>query len=263
MPHLAVHNFRCENSDYSDQLVDSKNAYLCFNGYGLEDCYFTCDSRWNKNCADLTYSNKCELCYDCLDCDECYNCDYLQDCERCVDCIHGYDCLGCKNCFGCVGMRKAQFHIFNKAYSKEDYFKKLEEVKKMDHGEIVKAIEKQRLKIPHVNMRVRRSENCFGNYIFDSKDTDGTFNVHSVQDGVHITDSQMLKDCIDVDMTFKSELLYEAIEDTDNYDCNFMYWCANCKNCEYIMYCFDCEHCFGCFDLKWKKFHIFNEEYEE
>lgn len=262
-PHLAVHNFRCENSDYSDQLVDSKNAYLCFNGYGLEDCYYLCDSRWSKNSVDLTYSNKCELCYDCLDCDECYNCHFMQDCERCTDSEYCYDCFSSKNLFGCVGLRNKQFYIFNQQYKKEEYEKKLEEAKKLPLEKVVNWMEKLRLKTPQVAMRVRRSENSFGNYIFDSRDVDHGFNVHSVQDGVHITDSQMLKDCADVDMTFKSELLYEAIEDTDNYNCNFMYWCANCHDCEYIMYCFDCKNCFGCFNLKWKNFCILNEQYEE
>lgn len=263
MPHLSVHNFRCENSDYSDQLVDSKNAYVCFNGYGIEDCYYICDSRWNKNCADLTYCNKCELCYDCLDCDECYNCDFLQDCERCVDCAYCYDCFGCKNCFGCVGLRNKDYCIFNKPYSKEEYKIKLADAKNRNPSDIKLAIEQQRLETPQVAMRVRRCENCAGNYIFDSKNVIEGFNIHKTEDGAYMTDSQMLRDCIDTDMTFKSELLYETIEDTDNYNCNFIYWCANCNDCEYIMYCFDCERCFGCFNLKWKKFHILNEEYEE
>lgn len=263
LPHLAVHNFRCENSDYSDQLVDSKNAYLCFNGYGLEDCYYLCDSRWNKNCVDLTYCNKCELCYDCLDCDECYNCDFMQDCERCVDASYCYDCFGCKNCFACVGLRNKNFCIFNRAYPKEEYESRLAEAQKMDSESLKKTVEQQRLKLPQVAARIRRSECCTGNYIFDSKNANNGFNLHKIEDGLYLTDSQVLKDCMDADMTFKSELIYEAIEDTDNYNCNFLYWCANCKDCEYIMYCFDCEHCFGCFDLKWKKFCILNQQYQE
>src|SRR3989338_5236043 len=105
LPHLSVHNFRCENSDYSDQLNDSRNAYVCFNGYGIQDCYYTYDSRWNKNCADLSYTNNCELCYSCIDCENCYNCDFMQDSERCTDCKFCYDCASCQNSFGCVGLR--------------------------------------------------------------------------------------------------------------------------------------------------------------
>lgn len=262
-PHLAVHNFRCENSDYSEQLIDSRNAYLCFNGDGLEDSYYTYDSRWNKNCCDLSYSNKCELCYGCIDSEECYNGNFLQDCERCVDCSFCYDCVSCQNCFGCVGLRRAEYHIFNVPYSKEAYAKKLTEVKKLPESAIRSEIEKLRLKHPHVSMHTRRSEQCFGDYIFDSKNLQFAFKVHEVEDCVYVYDSRKLKDCGDCSMTHRSELLYEAIEDNANYNCNFIYWCADLRDCEYMMYSFNCENCFGCFNLKRKKFHILNESYDE
>lgn len=263
LPHLAVHNFNCENSDYSDQLNDSKNAYLCFNGYGIEDCYYTYDSRWNKNCADLTYSNNCELCYDCIDCEQCYNCNFLQDCERCVDCSNCYDCLSCNDCFGCVGLKKKQFCVFNEQYSKSVYEMELEKVKSLKEAEIVEKLEELKLKHPHLAKRIRRSDSCFGNYIFDSKNSNFAFKVHDLEDCVYTYDSKKLKDCVDVDMIHKSQLMYEAVEATDNYNCNFLFWCANCSDCEYVMYCFDCAHCFGCFNLKRKKFHILNQPYSE
>lgn len=129
LPHLAVHNFQCENSDYSDQLNDSLNAYVCFNGYGLEDCFYNFDSRWNKNCMDFSHSNKCELCYHCIDTEECYDCDFLQDCEHCTNCSYCYDCFGCENCFGCVGLRKKKFHILNQPYPEKKYFELVNKIK--------------------------------------------------------------------------------------------------------------------------------------
>ena len=263
LPHLAVHNFRCENSDYSDQLNDSKNAYLCFNGYGIEDGYYLYDSRWNKNCGDLCYSNKCELCYECTDCDDCYNCNFCQNCERCIDLNYCMDCFSCENCFGCSGLRKAKFCIFNEKYSKEEYEKKLMEVETMTSNEIYEKIENLCLKIPHISMRMRRSENSFGNYVFDCKNSNHVFKGHDLEDCVYAYDSRRLKDCVDVCTQFKSELMYECIEATDNYNSNFVFWSANCSNCEYIMYCFNCEDCFGCFDLKRKKYCILNEEYSK
>lgn len=262
-PHLAVHNFRCDNSDYSDQLNDSRNAYICFNGYEIQDCYYTYDSRWNKDCADLSFSNKCELCYDCVDCEECYGGDFLQDCERCTSCAHCYDCMGCQDCFGCVGLRRKERHIFNEPCKKEDFAKKLKKARAMSEDDIRSKIEKLRLKHPHLAMRSRRTENVFGNYLFDSKNTYYGFKGHDLEDCSYSYDSRKLKDCVDCGMQFKSELLYEAIEATDNYNCNFIFWCANCRDCEYIMYCFDCTDCFGCFNLKRKKYHILNEQYEK
>lgn len=263
LPHLSTHNYLCDNSDYSDQLNESRNAYLCFNGYGLEDCFCNFDSRWNKSCIDFSFSNKCELCYDCIDTEKCYNCDFLQDCERCTDCQYCYDCFACTSCFGCVGLRQAKFQIFNQPYSKNEYPKKLAATQKLSESEIRARMEKLRLAHPHVAMHLRGSENCFGDYIFDSKNCYYTFKGHELEDCNYIYNSRGLKDCIDIGMLHKSELIYEAIEATENYNCNFIYWCANCTNCEYIMYCFNCENCFGCFNLKRKKFHILNQPYPE
>ncbi len=262
-PHLAVHNFRCENSDYSDQLNDSRNAYVCFNGYDLQDCYYNYDSRWNKDCADLSYSNKCQFCYDCIDCEDCYNSNFIQDCERCSDCSYCYDCFSCQDCFGCVGLRRAKYNIFNVSCSKTDYPKKLKEAKTLSEKDIRSKMEELRLKHPHVAMRSRNSEHVLGNYIFNSKEAYYAFKSHKLEDSHYVYNSRALKDCVDVGMTFKSELIYEAIEDTDNYNCNFLYWCANCRDCEYIMYCFDCTDCFGCFNLKRKKYHILDQPYEK
>lgn len=262
-PHLAVHNFKCENSDYSDQLNESKNAYLCFNGYGIEDCYYTYDSRWNKDCADLSYSNKCELCYNLIDCDECYNCDFCQECEHLADSCWCYDCFSCQNCFGCVGIRHGEFQIFNKKYSKQDYWKKIAEIKKWPESKIRDEIEKLRKEYPHITMKLRRSEKIFGNHIFDSKNVFYGFKLHDCEDCFYIYDSRNLRDCCDIGMMHKSELVYDSIEATENYNCNFIYWCANCRNSEYLMYCFDCEFCFGCFNLKRKKYHILNKQYKE
>jgi len=127
-PHLAVHNFRCENSDYSDQLNTSQNAYKCFNGYDLRDCYYNFDSRWNTDCGDLAYSNNCELCYSCVDCEECYNCNFCQDCERSHDLEYCFDCISCEDCFGCFGLKRAKYQIFNVQYTKDEYEKKLKEI---------------------------------------------------------------------------------------------------------------------------------------
>lgn len=263
LPHLAVHNFRCENSDYSDQLIDSKNAYLCFNGDSVEDCFFTYDSRWIKNCADLSFSNKSELCYELIDCEECYDCAFMQDCENCTSCMYCYDCFACKNCFGCVGLRRAEYQIFNIKYTKEEYEKKLQEVKKMSADQIHAEVEKLREKHPHVALHMPRSEDCFGDYVFDSKNSYNAFKVHELDDCINCSSCKSLQDCVDCDMTLNSQLLYEAVEDNWNYNCNFIYWSANLRDSEYMMYCFNCEDCFGCFNLKRKQFHILNKPYSK
>ncbi len=58
----------------------------------------------------------------------CFNCwAESRDLEYC-----GY-CVGSSDCFGCVGLSKKQYCIFNKQYTKEEYFKLREQIiKQMD-----------------------------------------------------------------------------------------------------------------------------------
>ncbi len=46
-------------------------------------------------------------------------------------------CYNCEDCFGCVGLQRKRFCIFNKQYSEEAYWQKLDEIKTrmLEHGE--------------------------------------------------------------------------------------------------------------------------------
>ena len=44
------------------------------------------------------------------------------------DVEYSFNCYNCSNCFACLGLRKKQYCIFNKQYSKEDYFKLREKI---------------------------------------------------------------------------------------------------------------------------------------
>lgn len=265
-PHLAMHNFRCENSNYSDQLNDSKNCYLCFNNFLSEDCMYAYDSRWNRDCCDVSYTNKCELCYDGVDLERCYNCDFSQDCEGCDECKFCYDLKGCKNCFGCVGLRRKEFCIFNEEAGEKGYFERVK--KYVNKGvaldeEGAKKFEELKLKTPRISLNSVNAENCFGNYIVNSKNSYYVHKVHELEDCFYMYDCQEDKDCGDCCAFNKSELCYGCMENTTLYNCNFTYWCANCVDSEYLFYCFDCKNCFGCMDLMHKQYMILNEQYSK
>ena len=76
-----------------------------------------------------------ENAYECVTCGEgaynlryCFNCwAQSRDLEYCAYCI------GSSNCFGCVGLKKKQYCIFNKQYTKEEYFELRDRIiKQMD-----------------------------------------------------------------------------------------------------------------------------------
>jgi len=50
--------------------------------------------------------------------------------HRCMDTFYTYMCYSSKDLFGCVGIRSKQFCILNKQYSKEEYEKLIDKIKK-------------------------------------------------------------------------------------------------------------------------------------
>lgn len=75
---------------------DSANNYGCFNVEACRNCNFTYNSRA---------------------CISCHNSDSVIECVQCVDCTH---------CAFCVGLNGAKYHILNKEYTPEAYYKELE-----------------------------------------------------------------------------------------------------------------------------------------
>lgn len=114
-----------QNEDVvGDYLVNCKNAYNCFDSEDLWDCRYVYQGFMPlKNCMDIHECGEGELLY------ECSVAGY--DIKSCCFCIHTLAnmnemiyctlCHHSSNCFGCVGIRRKQYCIFNKQYSKEEY----------------------------------------------------------------------------------------------------------------------------------------------
>ncbi|HEV7702304.1 MAG TPA: hypothetical protein VGO63_02590 [Candidatus Paceibacterota bacterium] len=115
-----------------DFIGNSKNVYHC---YGLVDAenikYSFILPSTARDSQDLLSTGKLE---------ECYEATYAgRGGSRLVmafscgggsqNVYYSDSCRGCSDCFGCVGLSKKQYCIFNKQYSKEDYFKMIEKIK--------------------------------------------------------------------------------------------------------------------------------------
>ena len=81
-----------------------------------------------KDCVDCTHIQDCQLCYGLMSAFNCYNVDSSWWAVDSTDCKYGMCILQFKNCFGCVNLKRKEFHILNKPYSKENYFKKVAEI---------------------------------------------------------------------------------------------------------------------------------------
>jgi len=107
-------------------LVDCKNVKNSYQSRDVEDGKNLLTVIGAKDCMDYSYwGRNSELIY------ETFNCGY--DCSRikfvneswdsCHDLTYCDNCYGSANLFGCVGMRKNEYCILNKQYTKEEYEK--------------------------------------------------------------------------------------------------------------------------------------------
>jgi len=265
-PRCALYNVNCVNSDYCQQVVDDKDCYLCFVAKGCEGCMHSGYALNDRDCFDSSYIVNCELSYECVDCSHAYHCLFSQNCHNCNDIWFSYDLSGCKNCFGCVNLRNKEFHIFNKPYSKEEYFATIKSFELHSHlklQEIQKRFEEFKLTQPHRNLFNIKTENSSGNNLKNTKNSYFCYDAHELQDCGYCTWVFESKDCYDNYGMGKSELVYETIGDEEVQNCQFNTFVTRSSNIFYSDSCFSSQDLFGCVGVKNKKYMILNKQYSE
>ena len=136
-PRYCVHELNNENTT-GDYVYNSKNAHECFDVKDLEDCSYCNNAVKLKDCYDMTNSYyESELDYEVMGAMNLIDCNF---CTLCFDSNNLDHCdlvYNSSDCFGCFSMNHAQYCIFNEQYSKEEYFEKIEQIKKemMESGE--------------------------------------------------------------------------------------------------------------------------------
>ena len=122
--------------------VNTSGDYL-YNSKNVHDAYFvsdTEDSRYVqlfikgnvKNCYDITaFGSNSELTYECTwTGHSTRNSKFSVWCYRNQDTEYTFATHGARYVFGCVGMKKGEYCILNKQYTKEEYFLMVEKIKK-------------------------------------------------------------------------------------------------------------------------------------
>jgi hypothetical protein len=98
----------------------SEKSMRCF------DCMFTTAS---QDCYKCTYCEACSACTGCTHCRECTSVHASSYCVRssqlsgCTYVLMSQNCYDCVFCFGCVGLVKKEFHILNRPFKRDEYFK--------------------------------------------------------------------------------------------------------------------------------------------
>ncbi len=117
----------CENS-FGDMLFNCKNSFAAYSLKNSEDCAYCYLGDGNKDCFDANCFDNSELQYFSTNLEKNYRVIfsflvwYSQEVSYSVNSFYS------KNLFGCSGMKKQQYCILNKQYSKEEYQKLLPKI---------------------------------------------------------------------------------------------------------------------------------------
>lgn len=263
------------NSDYCDQGGFLKNCYLCFDtGFGENSAYVVTCVEF-KDSVDLYQSTHDELCYECVMVDEGYKNFFSVDCDNNRDVWFSKDLGGCSDCFGCANLRNKSYHIFNKPYSKEEYFKKLKEFNLGSFAEVEKLKAKAGrfwIQFPVKFMHGYQNVNVSGEHIQNAKNVHSSYMVHEGQDSKYVQIAggwigEGMTDCYDhTNFGYNAALFYEATSCGDEaYNLKFCWECwRGVKDLEYCAYCPSANsNLFGCVGLRNKQYCILNKQYSE
>lgn len=256
------------NSPYTHRVTEPKNCYMVFRSSYPENSMYIYNGKMHiKDCCDCSWIYECELCYECVNCTNCYNVKFGQESKESRDCSFIYSCRNCSNCIGCVNLVNAEYCIWNKKYSKEEYLQKVKDMELNTFSGLEKMkteFDSFRKKLPHRSIMSIKSEKVSGNWFFRSKNVTNSFDCEEVKDGKYLFMTFKAEDCMDFfEWGNKAEQIYEC--ENCGIDIARLYFCTQCwMGAHDLYYCNTCpgaHDCFGCVGLKKGEYSILNKKY--
>jgi Zn ribbon nucleic-acid-binding protein len=130
--HQGVKNVNCTGS-YVTNSKNVKDSFLIRESENIKYCQYIQETPGSKDCYDYSnWGDGADLVYEAISCgsgvnnikfafitqESTHNTEYTMACKNSAD------------CFGCVGLKKKQYCILNKQYTKEEYVTLVEKIKK-------------------------------------------------------------------------------------------------------------------------------------
>ncbi|MEK7462801.1 MAG: hypothetical protein AAB621_00325, partial [Patescibacteria group bacterium] len=267
IPRRALYQDFAVNSEYTNQIVNIKNSYLCFGGRDYEDSSYCAQNFFLKNCLDVDFSKKSEFCFESAHLRNCFRVRFGYYSEDSLDSWFIYACKNCSNCVGCTNLISKSHCIFNQQYTKEEYEKKLKEMNLSDPESLEKVKKefwKHSLDFPRKYASIRNIVNSVGDDLEQVKNCQYVF---SVSEAENVRYSFFIpyggaKDSSDLDHvgvgTSETYEVHSGFGDSRVSFCNRVYYS---QNVEYSDDVYNSENIFACAGLRKKYYCIFNKQY--
>jgi len=265
VPRLYAFVFNNVNSEYTNGSAFNKKCYLLFVSDHNEDSAYSYSIFNCKDTFDSLNSNECELCYESVTCKKCYKVFFSQDCVNSQNLYFCKNCSNCQDCIGSVNLRNKQYYIFNEPHTKEDYFKKLQELGLDSFKNIAAMKEKAHEFWPKFLVKYihgQHNVDVVGDYIFNSKKTSYSYDSEYLEDSKYINHANKAKDCYDGYVVVDdSQLSYEIVSAIALHNVKFGYCVWHDFDTQYSDTCENSSNLFACIGLRNKSYCILNKQY--
>jgi hypothetical protein len=267
---LLVDHLRSVNSDYANYSGPLKNCYLVTQAEDDENCSYSSVLTHSQDSMECTNAQHVQKSYELFNCENCYQVLFSVNCTDCINVYLSKNLKNCNNCFGCDNLRNKNYHIFNKPYSKEEYFNLLK------HFNIASYKELQKIKegvykfwelYPNKYFQGLHNVDVSGDYINDSNNVFNSFEITGGEKMKYCFQAHMppIKDCYDYgDWGNNASLCYESIncgEGISNVKFSFGSWIGN--NWQYCDTAVSCDNLLGCINIRKAKYCILNKQYSK
>lgn len=255
------------NSEYTNFAGGNKNCYFIFNsGPNNEDCAYSRGLISSREVLDSYYVNKSEKLYETVNVNMSSGVIYSKNADNCIDSGYLLNCSNCQNCFGCVNLRHKSYHFFNEPLSREEYLKKIAEIKgsysKMQTFR--EQFEEFSLRFPRKENNNLKNLNVSGDYIFESKNCKQCFEASFCEDSKFLFSNKYTKSSYDlIGHGRRSELLMDCIAVGTSTRVIGSWWTTGSND---LAYCFglrSSQYCFGCDSVRNGKYVILNKRYKK
>ncbi|PIQ78461.1 hypothetical protein COV82_00720 [Candidatus Peregrinibacteria bacterium CG11_big_fil_rev_8_21_14_0_20_46_8] len=255
------------NSDYVNFCNNNKDCYLIFASNDNENCQYSSYIWSCQDSVDCLTAYNSELCYECVEVNKCYGCKYSTHCTNCIDCIFCEGCRNCQNCFGSVNLIGKQYCFFNEQLSKEEYEKRIAELRLDTHEGLERAkkmFTEHRLKFPMRATQITNCENSTGTNLSNCKNVQQSFDTNGAQDSKFITlGDKPISDCYDITGIQEAELsYYNTVTGVPGY--RIVLSVYNWNGAKNLLYCVQspsAQDCFGTVGFHKARHTILNKEY--
>lgn len=255
------------NSDYGNSVVNSKDAYLTYSVIDSENVMYSESIDKSRDSIDCLIVHELDQCSWNICSDKNYNCHYIVNSQSNIDSYFLFDCANCVNCCLSSNLRNKSYFFNNEQLSKEEYTKKVAELKLNTISGFYKTkdIFNNLIKNSiHRYAQIYSSINATGDFIKNSRDVVVSFDIQNSENVRHSARIITAKDVMDCYAVLAGELQYETMSGTNSsYNHIGSILCFYSKNMEYSMFCKNCSDCFGCIGIKNSKYCILNKQYTE